>query len=222
MEFLVVIFVLFLYFLPSLIGGGKRNAGAIFVLNLLLGWTVIGWVVALVWGCTNDETPEPRVSFGGKTCPECAETVKTAALKCRFCGHSFEQVTIIDHSTSQLPAKKREPTTQDQQEPLANAQGEQLQIEQEQMSANLVASENFQQTEDRLRLLLDAAANRQDVLGQLKLFDELLRCLLAARKIEEARIVYKQCTDLGGRMNPLTAPYGLLASIQQSRKSLKL
>jgi hypothetical protein len=27
---------------------GKVNSGAIFWLNLLLGWTVIGWVIALV------------------------------------------------------------------------------------------------------------------------------------------------------------------------------
>ncbi|HEX3660500.1 MAG TPA: superinfection immunity protein [Acidobacteriaceae bacterium] len=39
-----------LYFLPSLIAMARRthNATGIFVLNLLLGWTVIGWVVALL------------------------------------------------------------------------------------------------------------------------------------------------------------------------------
>src|SRR5690554_4801536 len=29
-----------------------HNAAAIGVLNLLLGWTLIGWVGALVWACT--------------------------------------------------------------------------------------------------------------------------------------------------------------------------
>lgn len=43
-----------LYFLPTIIGLHKRNAGAIFVLNLFLGWTLIGWVVALVWALTTD------------------------------------------------------------------------------------------------------------------------------------------------------------------------
>jgi hypothetical protein len=42
------------YFLPAIVGRRKRNAGAIFVLNLLLGWTIIGWIVALVWACTKD------------------------------------------------------------------------------------------------------------------------------------------------------------------------
>jgi hypothetical protein len=47
------------YFLPSMVGFSqhKRNAGAILILNLLLGWTLIGWIVALVWACTHDASP---------------------------------------------------------------------------------------------------------------------------------------------------------------------
>lgn len=43
-----------IYFLPGIVAG-KRNhhqAGAIFILNLLLGWTLLGWVFALVWANT--------------------------------------------------------------------------------------------------------------------------------------------------------------------------
>ena len=45
---------LFLYFIPSIVGRHKTNAGAIFVLNFLLGWSFLGWVLALVWACTKD------------------------------------------------------------------------------------------------------------------------------------------------------------------------
>lgn len=40
--------------LPAIIAGLRRhhNVVAIFVLNLLLGWTIIGWIVALVWSLT--------------------------------------------------------------------------------------------------------------------------------------------------------------------------
>jgi hypothetical protein len=43
------------YFLPAFIAfaRGHHNKGAIFLLNLLLGWTFIGWVVCLVWSFTN-------------------------------------------------------------------------------------------------------------------------------------------------------------------------
>ena len=54
MLVLVIGIGLFLYFIPSIVGRTKTNAGAIFVLNLLLGWSFIGWVIALVWACTKD------------------------------------------------------------------------------------------------------------------------------------------------------------------------
>jgi hypothetical protein len=39
------------YFLPTLIAlaRSKRNTLSIFLLNFFLGWTFIGWVIALVW-----------------------------------------------------------------------------------------------------------------------------------------------------------------------------
>lgn len=43
-----------LYFVPSIIGfkRGHQNAVAIFALNLLAGWTFIGWVGSFVWSLT--------------------------------------------------------------------------------------------------------------------------------------------------------------------------
>ena len=40
-----------IHFLPTIIAAIRhsRNVGGIFLLNLCLGWTVIGWVIALVW-----------------------------------------------------------------------------------------------------------------------------------------------------------------------------
>lgn len=41
------------YMLPWAVAAqrGKSNAGAIGVLNLLVGWTGIGWIIALVMAC---------------------------------------------------------------------------------------------------------------------------------------------------------------------------
>ena len=44
----------FLYFLPTIIGWNKRNSNSILALNLFLGWTFIGWVIALVWALSKD------------------------------------------------------------------------------------------------------------------------------------------------------------------------
>jgi hypothetical protein len=45
-----------MYFLPSIVAlaRSKRDLLAIFLLNLFLGWSVIGWIVALVWAVRPD------------------------------------------------------------------------------------------------------------------------------------------------------------------------
>jgi len=56
---IVGIISLGVYFLPTILGLKKRNALSIFVLNFFLGWTLIGWVAALVWACTVESVPPP-------------------------------------------------------------------------------------------------------------------------------------------------------------------
>ena len=53
---LITILSLF-YFLPFAIAFHKKraNTGAIFALNLFLGWSLIGWVVALVWALKEEQ-----------------------------------------------------------------------------------------------------------------------------------------------------------------------
>jgi hypothetical protein len=50
----ILIIILIIYFIPSFVGKDKKNASAIFILNLFLGWTLLGWVVALIWATTKD------------------------------------------------------------------------------------------------------------------------------------------------------------------------
>ena len=51
-----------MYFLPSIIAlaRSKRDLLAIFLLNLFLGWSVIGWIVALVWAAKSDAQAAAR------------------------------------------------------------------------------------------------------------------------------------------------------------------
>ncbi len=48
---------LILYFLPTLIAvlRGHPQKVPIFILDLLACWTMVGWVVAIVWSCTKFE-----------------------------------------------------------------------------------------------------------------------------------------------------------------------
>ena len=53
---LIVIGFFALYFAPSIMAykRNKHNKGAILTLNTLLGWTLLGWVVALIWAESKD------------------------------------------------------------------------------------------------------------------------------------------------------------------------
>ena len=46
--------LLALYFASTIVAAVRKhhNAVAIWALNLLLGWTVIGWIAVLVWALT--------------------------------------------------------------------------------------------------------------------------------------------------------------------------
>ena len=60
---IIIIISLISYFLPTVIAmlRGKSNTFAILLLNLFLGWTFIGWIVALVWSVTSDNKPQTIV-----------------------------------------------------------------------------------------------------------------------------------------------------------------
>ena len=59
-----IITLIAIYMLPAIVGAarGARNMGAIFIINLLLGWTLLGWVVALAMAAsdTGSKSNEPR------------------------------------------------------------------------------------------------------------------------------------------------------------------
>lgn len=54
MEFVALGFLVFAYFLPLLVAvsRGHHDAVAIGAMNTLLGWTMLGWALSLVWSLT--------------------------------------------------------------------------------------------------------------------------------------------------------------------------
>lgn len=51
MDLGILIILMLLYFLPAILAEarGCKASNAICVLNLFLGWTILGWVAAMVW-----------------------------------------------------------------------------------------------------------------------------------------------------------------------------
>ena len=58
MLYIIAIVGFLFYLTPTIIANNRRHpqAVAIFALNILLGWTMLGWVAAFVWSLTNSES----------------------------------------------------------------------------------------------------------------------------------------------------------------------
>jgi hypothetical protein len=66
LALLMITLLVLVYFAPTWLAllGHKRSKLAIGVLNLILGWSVIGWIIALVWAITKD-APLATSAMGG-------------------------------------------------------------------------------------------------------------------------------------------------------------
>jgi len=88
---LTLMFLVLFYFLPAIVGRDKRDATGIFLLNLFLGWTVIGWVISLIWACAAEPYPHVAmipVSVGGRFCCQCGSLAHPGAHFCTACGRT--------------------------------------------------------------------------------------------------------------------------------------
>jgi len=57
-----IILIVAAYFLPSIVGAARDcKGGGIFFVNLLLGWTAIGWLVAFIWACVGRTNADDRL-----------------------------------------------------------------------------------------------------------------------------------------------------------------
>jgi hypothetical protein len=80
-----------LYFLPSIIGKDKRDAMGIFLVNLFLGWTLIGWVVAFLWACASGRPAYLQYAPAGAAhfCSNCGTPAVPVVRYCGSCGARF-------------------------------------------------------------------------------------------------------------------------------------
>lgn len=73
-----ILLYLLIYLLPSLVAYilAKANIRKIFIVNLLLGWTVVGWIVPLMWAISRKQ---PQV-YNNTATIEWSKWEKTIAM----------------------------------------------------------------------------------------------------------------------------------------------
>ena len=81
-----------IYFIPTIVAGSRnvQNTGSVFVINLFLGWTLVGWVVALAMAVrTVEQDRLPPSGSRVAICPRCnaQQNVRVGAetFKCWQC-----------------------------------------------------------------------------------------------------------------------------------------
>ena len=108
-----------LYLLPTFEAWLRkhRNINSIALVNILLGWTLIGWVVAEAWALKRAEpvTVEASAPVASKAesgaqreCPYCAETILAKAKFCKHCHKEVEPLASSEQmSTADIEALAR-------------------------------------------------------------------------------------------------------------------
>jgi Superinfection immunity protein len=76
-----------LYFVPAIVAWNKQSFGSVMAINFFLGWTLIGWVVALAWALKDPEPP--RQFTPAKLCSNCGKYSVLGSSFCASCGSRF-------------------------------------------------------------------------------------------------------------------------------------
>ena len=51
-----------LYFLPAIAAKGTPRFAAIFIANLVFGWTILGWIIILIWALGESGTAKSKAT----------------------------------------------------------------------------------------------------------------------------------------------------------------
>lgn len=58
-AFIFLVFII-IYFLPTVVAWNKKHLAGISILNIFLGWTLLGWIGALIWAVSSPKKQENK------------------------------------------------------------------------------------------------------------------------------------------------------------------
>lgn len=107
-QILLLFFLIGLYFWPVLTAAGRRHPklAGVAALNVLLGWTVIGWIIACVWAYSGGEGNLSRALRESREKKERREAAASGSIRCRGCDREVAAVgAFCPHCATPLPAR---------------------------------------------------------------------------------------------------------------------
>lgn len=94
----------FLYFIPTIIAFARKvpNKGSVAVINFFLGWSVIGWIVALAMSLASRgpafAVGQPgQIQGQSRECPFCRSNIRADASVCPHCQRESEPWILKDN-----------------------------------------------------------------------------------------------------------------------------
>jgi hypothetical protein len=81
--------VLTIYFIPAMLATGRKatHASYIRVLNLLTGWTIIGWIAAFIWAVVDEQLPPKPVLQVQSPSPLPVVPIEKAPVRIKYVHH---------------------------------------------------------------------------------------------------------------------------------------
>jgi hypothetical protein len=94
---IILIVIVIVYFLPSIVAAGRERNGGVLVLNLFLGWTLVGW--SLRW-------PGPLLSRTKPRVPRTRSDLRASSLlpRGRFAAHSAQKTSSLKRLSANTAA----------------------------------------------------------------------------------------------------------------------
>lgn len=120
----LLITLVLLYCVPLSLAAirNHHNRNAIALLNLLLGWTVLGWIAALIWSCTN---PVPAVQAGqphARALQPADQPARDPTFACPYCDRIlYNAVSTCPHCHMKLTPDEITKAVQEYQDAPASA-----------------------------------------------------------------------------------------------------
>jgi hypothetical protein len=97
--FVILAVIAVLYFIPTFAARGKPQFNSVLAINFFLGWTLVGWVVALAWAVKEEPSPRFMVNQAPQVlapllCASCGKYSAGGSVYCASCGAPFRNVPV--------------------------------------------------------------------------------------------------------------------------------